>query len=158
MHPFTSAAISSSVSGWDDEGIFGRQFGGIGHMQRNAGEAVEAMLSCAYGATALSAPCCAGWPFLEVTLERIDRISGGIDQFQYQGVALPPLVDRPKRYRRAPISLQSGARRWRSQIGVAPHHPDVARHLIEHARRAVAVTRSTCNIKESSSFPDQTGG
>src|SRR6185437_3533143 len=79
----------------------------------------------------------------ELRLERVDRAAGEANELGHAVVrgrvgraALPdlaqPMAHRLDEEAQAPGVVEQVV----LQVGIAPHHPDVAQHLVEHARRA----------------------
>jgi hypothetical protein len=122
-----------------DEGIFDAPVGGVGHM-RDAGQAVEAdVVAAGVAGQGLERPGAHGAGVVEPALEVAHRVLGRRQEARHALVSVAPLVDFAQAMaqgldqRFAPFAV---AQQVVFQVGIAPHHPDVAQHLVKHARRA----------------------
>jgi len=128
-----------------DEGIFHTPVGGIGDM-RDAAEAVELEVVLGGGAAEHAARGLAQVPHgAELCRERIDRGPRGGQQLAHQQVAAgigaggaallhlgQPVVQRVDQHLPPARVVEQVV----FEVGVALHHPDVAQHLVQHARAA----------------------
>ena len=122
-----------------DKRIFDAPVGGIGDM-RDPRQSVKTDVVLA-GVTGqhLERLLAQDSGFLEPALERMHGDFRGGQQARDAIVAVAALVDfmqamaQRLHQRLAPLAI---AQQVVFEIGVAPHHPDIAQHFVEHARRA----------------------
>ena len=140
------SALLLGVGTNDDEGILDAPVRGVGHM-RDAREAVEGDVVAARDGGEAAHHLPAQLARLgELALEGVDRARRELHQLAHLAVALglgvagaaPPLdlaqamAHRAHQQAEPPRAVQQVV----LQVRVAAHDPDVAQHLVEHARRA----------------------
>ena len=148
MQPATSAGhLGLGVGRQHDERVLDAPVGGVGDV-RDARQAVEldvvlrGVRGRARGARAGAGPRPRG----SAPANALDRGARRREQLADQRVALPASAAGVRRFSTSPsrwcsASISSGAgasgcRAGRPEVGVALHDPDVAQHLVQHARRA----------------------